>query len=94
MSVLQNEGHHIQDRLDEVLGAENWQDSSKRLEEGSVICRRKLRLGDEWITKINVGGPSAQPDGNGRLKATFRDALKRAAVKFGVGRYLYRLPRQ
>src|SRR5262249_44867130 len=26
--------------------------------------------------------------------AAFSDALKRAAVKFGVGRYLYRLPQQ
>src|SRR5262249_36601388 len=29
-----------------------------------------------------------------RMKAAFSDALKRAAVKFGVGRYLYRLPSQ
>src|SRR5262249_47494129 len=35
-----------------------------------------------------------QPDGGDRLKAAFSDALKRAAVKFGIGRYLYRLPRQ
>ena len=28
------------------------------------------------------------------MKAAFSDALKRAAVKFGVGRYLYRLPAQ
>jgi hypothetical protein len=32
--------------------------------------------------------------GGDRLKAAFSDALKRAAVKFGVGRYLYRLPSQ
>jgi hypothetical protein len=41
-----------------------------------------------------VGSPSEQPDGGDRLKAAFSDALKRAAVKFGVGRYLYRLPAQ
>jgi hypothetical protein len=28
------------------------------------------------------------------LKAAFSDALKRAAIKLGVGRYLYRLPSQ
>jgi len=28
------------------------------------------------------------------LKAAFSDALKRTAVKFGIGRYLYRLPQQ
>jgi hypothetical protein len=43
---------------------------------------------------VDVGGPSEQPDGGDRLKAAFSDALKRAAVKFGVGGYLYRLPSQ
>ncbi len=84
----------IQDRLDEVLGAEGWQDSYRCLPDGSVVCRLRLRLGDEWVTKMDVGGPSEQPDGGDRMKAAFSDALKRAAVKFGVGRYLYRLPSQ
>jgi hypothetical protein len=59
-----------------------------------VVCRLRLRLGDEWITKMDVGGQSEQPDEGDRRKAAFSDALKRAAVKFGVGRYLYRLPQQ
>jgi hypothetical protein len=53
-----------------------------------------LKLGDQWITKMDVGGESEQPDGGDRRKAAFSDALKRAAVKFGIGRYLYRLPAQ
>jgi hypothetical protein len=84
----------IQDRLDEVLGVLGWQDSYQVLPDGSVVCRLRLRLGDEWITKMDVGSPSEQPDGGDRLKAAFSDALKRAAVKFGIGRYLYRLPPQ
>jgi hypothetical protein len=84
----------IQDRLDEVLGVTGWQDDYECLADGSVVCRLRLRLGGEWITKVDVGGPSEQPDGGDRLKAAFSDALKRAAVKFGVGRYLYRLPSQ
>jgi hypothetical protein len=84
----------IQDRLDEVLGVEGWQDAYKCLPDGSVVCRLRLRLGDDWITKVDVGGPSEQPDAGDRVKAAFSDALKRAAVKFGVGRYLYRLPAQ
>ncbi len=82
----------IQDRLDDVLGAANWQDNYKCLPDGSVVCRLRLRLGGEWITKVDVGGPSEQPDGGDPMKAAFSDAMKRAAVKFGVGRYLYRLP--
>jgi hypothetical protein len=62
------------------------------LDDGSVICRLRLKIGGEWITKMDVGSPSEQPDGGDRLKAAFSDALKRAAVKFGIGRYLYRLP--
>src|SRR6187402_3454549 len=84
----------IQDRLDEVLGVENWEDGYKILPDGSVMCRLRLKLGDRWITKTDVGSPSEQPDVGDRLKAAFSDALKRAAVKFGIGRYLYRLSAQ
>jgi hypothetical protein len=82
----------IQDRLDDVLGVENWMDEYEILTDGSVICRLKLKLNGEWVTKSDVGSPSEQPDQGDRLKAAFSDALKRAAVKFGIGRYLYRLP--
>jgi len=82
----------IQDRLDAVLGVENWMDDYEILNDGSVVCRLKLKLGSEWVTKTDVGSPSEQPDGGDRLKAAFSDALKRAAVKYGIGRYLYRLP--
>jgi hypothetical protein len=84
----------IQDRLDEVLGVTGWQDEYEFLPDGSVVCRLRLRLGEEWITKMDVGGQSEQPDEGDRRKAAVSDALKRAAVKFGVGRYLYRLPSQ
>jgi hypothetical protein len=84
----------IQDRLDEVLGVMGWQDRYKCLPDGSVVCRLRIRLGSEWITKEDVGGQSEQPDEGDRRKAAFSDALKRAAVKFGIGRYLYRLKPQ
>jgi hypothetical protein len=97
MALAYVDARVIQDRLDEVLGPLNWQDDYEVLQDGSVVCRLRLRLcrdhkGDEWVTKVDVGGPSEQPDGGDRLKAAFSDALKRAAVKFGIGRYLYRLP--
>jgi Rad52/22 family double-strand break repair protein len=84
----------IQDRLDDVLGVMGWQDSYRVLPDGSVMCRLRLKIGEQWITKVDVGGQSEQPDGGDRTKAAFSDALKRAAVKFGIGRYLYRLPQQ
>ena len=84
----------VQDRLDEVLGVEGWQDEYELLPDGSVVCKLTLHLGDRWVTKMDVGSPSEQPDSGDRLKAAFSDALKRAAVKFGIGRYLYRLQAQ
>jgi hypothetical protein len=84
----------IQDRLDDVLGTRNWQDSYECLPDGAVVCRLRIRLGEEWITKEDVGGQSEQPDEGDRRKAAFSDALKRAAVKYGIGRYLYRLKPQ
>lgn len=86
----------VMDRLDAVLGVENWQDEYDVLADGSAACRLKVRFapGGEWVMRMDVGSPSEQPDGGDRLKAAFSDALKRAAVKLGVGRYLYRLPHQ
>ena len=94
MAIAYVDARMIQDRLDEVLGVAGWQDEYEVLPDGSVVCRLRLHLGDQWITKMDVGGPSEQPDEGDRRKAAFSDALKRAAVKFGIGRYLYRLPDQ
>src|SRR5262249_47334973 len=82
----------VMQRLDDVLGLDGWQDSYEPLPDGSVVCTLRCRIGDTWITRQDVGSPSDQPDEGDRRKAAFSDALKRAAVKFGVGRYLYRLP--
>jgi hypothetical protein len=94
LAIAYTDARVIQDRLDEVLGVDGWQDEYQCLPDGSVVCRLKLRFGSEWIIKVDVGSPSEQPDGGDRTKAAFSDALKRAAVKFGVARYLYRLPSQ
>lgn len=84
----------IQDRLDDVLGVGNWSDAYELLPDGSVMCTLRLFLAGRWVRKVDVGSTSEQPDSGDRMKAAFSDALKRAAVKFGIGRYLYRLPAQ
>src|SRR5262249_19011863 len=94
LAIAYLDARTIQDRLDDVLSVDGWQDEYDGLPDGSVVCRLRLRMGAEWITKMDVGSPSEQPDGGDRLKAAFSDALKRVAVKFGIGRYLYRLPSQ
>lgn len=92
MAIAYVDARAIQDRLDDILGTENWKDEYEFLEDGSVMCRLSLRLAGEWISKMDVGGQSEQPDEGDRRKAAVSDSLKRAAVKFGIGRYLYRLP--
>jgi hypothetical protein len=94
LAMAYTDARAVQDRLDEVLGIEGWQDHYEVLPDGSVVCRLRCKLAGEWVTKMDVGSPSEQPDTHDRVKAAFSDALKRAAVKFGVGRYLYRLPAQ
>lgn len=85
----------VMDRLDAVAGTDGWQDQYQVLPDGSVVCTLIVRFGPRhWVAKQDVGGQSEQPDEGDRTKAAFSDALKRAAVKFGVGRYLYRLKPQ
>jgi hypothetical protein len=79
-------------RLDRVLGIDGWKDRFDVLGSGAVQCTLSLRLGNLWVSKQDVGGPSDQEDAGDRMKAAFSDALKRAAVKFGIGRYLYSMP--
>lgn len=77
----------VLDRLDEVVGPEGWQDHYEVLvqKEGNYAVKCRLTLLE--VSKEDVGEGDS-------LKAAFSDALKRAAVKFGVGRYLYRLEKQ
>lgn len=94
MALAYIDARTVQERLDEVLGPENWQSKFVRLENGAVACELSIRLAGEWITKSDVGGESEQPDSGDRTKAAYSDSLKRAAVQFGVGRHLYALPKQ
>src|SRR5436305_14482685 len=77
-------------RLDDVLGPENWWDDYTP-GENSVLCRLTVRLPDgQVITKADAGGYAGMPDSGDDDKSGFSDAFKRAASKFGVARYLYR----
>jgi len=84
----------VMQRLDCVFGVGGWRDAYQLVNGGSVVCTLSVKVEGEWIDKTDVGSPSEQPDDGDKLKAAFSDALKRAAIKLGIGRYLYRLPRQ
>jgi hypothetical protein len=84
----------VMQRLDSVFGVGGWKDAYQLVSSGSVVCTLSTKVDGEWVEKTDVGSPSEQPDDGDKLKAAVSDALKRAAVKIGVGRYLYRLPSQ
>jgi len=84
----------VMQRLDCVFGVGGWKDAYQPVAGGSVVCTLSVKVDGEWIDKTDVGSPSEQPDDGDKMKAAFSDALKRAAIKLGIGRYLYRLPRQ
>jgi hypothetical protein len=92
LAVAYLDARAVMDRLDAVCGV-NWSDSYDVLPNGSVVCRLSIVVDGQTIVRADVGSPSEQPDDGDRMKAGFSDALKRAAVKFAIGRYLYRLPK-
>jgi hypothetical protein len=94
LAICYIDARAVIDRLDDVLGIDGWTDAYEILSDGSAVCTLRVRIGEAWVSKQDVGGPSEQPDEGDRRKAAFSDALKRAAVKWGIGRYLYRLPSQ
>ncbi len=76
-----------QDRLDSVVGPDNWSVEYRPLPGGAgLICRLTL-LG---VTREDVG-EAEQSDPNHATSSAMQ-AFKRACAAFGLGRYLYRLP--
>ena len=74
----------VMDRLDEAVGIAGW--SSHLLEvQGRVTCELAIRFGERWITKTDGAGDTGIEDEKGAIS----DALKRSAVLWGSGRYLY-----
>lgn len=75
-------------RLDQVFGPDNWSDSYHETPTGRVLCTLSLRINNDWISKTDGAGATDMEGEKGGIS----DAFKRAAVKWGIGRYLYDLP--
>jgi hypothetical protein len=86
MAMAYIDARDVMDRLDTVCGPINWQDRYE-FHGTRTICYLSIRIGEEWITKADGAGDSDVEAEKGAIS----DALKRAAVKWGVGRYLYAL---
>ncbi len=87
----------IMERLDEVFGIGGWQNEYQFMPDGGVVCGIKANLlvegGStdkpryEWVTKYD----GADKTNIEATKGGLSNAMKRAGVQWGIGRYLYRL---
>ena len=82
----------VQDRLDEVVGPENWQFETRSMESMcrtgktiTIVGRLGIRINDNWIWKED----GAENSDIEAAKGGISDSMKRAAVQWGIGRYLY-----
>ena len=86
----------IADRLDEVVGPNRWRNSFtpwhdctvEQKQHASQLCTISIYDGeiDQWIDKTD----GAEDSDIEPVKGGLSDAFKRAAVKWNIGRYLYR----
>jgi hypothetical protein len=81
----------VMNRLDEVVGPGNWKVQYEFINVGEkyrgIICHLSIKIGDEWVTKCD----GAEATDIESFKGGISSALKRAAVTWGIGRYLYKL---
>lgn len=77
----------IMDRLDSVCGPENWRQEFKAGPAGGVICTLFIKINGEWLGKSDA----ADNTNIESVKGGISDSMKRAAVQWGMGRYLYKL---
>ena len=82
----------VMERLDAVFGCDGWEDEYVPGPAGGVVCRLSVHFLDgETERKITREDGAENTDIEG-VKGGISGALKRAAVKYGIGRYLYDLP--
>lgn len=85
MALAYMDARDVMDRLDDVCGPQNWEDSHIETAKGRIISTIKIWINDKWVSKSDGAGETAMEGEKGGLS----DAFKRAAVKWGIGRYLY-----
>ncbi|NQX93095.1 MAG: hypothetical protein HRT74_13400 [Flavobacteriales bacterium] len=87
LCVAYVDSRDVQKKLDEVCGIENWQSRHKE-EKGNLFCEIGVFVNDRWIWKSDVGTESNIE----KQKGEASDSFKRAAVMWGLGRFVYDYP--
>ena len=77
----------IMDRLDEVCGPAHWKNKFDPGPNGGQLCGISIKIEEEWVTKWD-GSENTQIEA---VKGGLSSAMKRAAVQWNIGRYLYKI---
>lgn len=85
--VVYKTSRSVIERLNEVLGC-NWWDEYEHDHNGALFCRLSIKTPEGVVTRIGVGTAKSLE----KEKSEYSDALKVAAVKFGIGLELYKMP--
>lgn len=85
MALAYIDARMVMDRLDEVCGVDGWQDHYDM--GATTLCTISIHTDRGWVGKSDGAGTTQVEAEKGQLS----DAFKRAAVKWGIGRYLYEL---
>jgi len=80
------DARQVMDLLDEVCGPENWSCQYQQIKD-VVYCGLSINTEAGWVTKWDAGDESNIDAQKGEAS----DSFKRAAVRWGVGRFLYGL---
>ncbi len=91
MALAYIDARDVMERLDAVCSEPGWQCRYSDVGGGKLCCEIGIfvRVGDEfeWVWKADgAGSTDVEAD-----KGAFSDSFKRAAVRWGIGRYLYDL---
>lgn len=83
------DSRQVQDLLDEVCGPQNWQCKFEE-HKGNLFCSIGIAIDSTpdktfWVWKSDCGTESNVE----KQKGEASDAFKRAAVMWGIGRFLY-----
>lgn len=77
----------VMQRLDDVCGVGGWQSEHFDCGAGKLGCKIGIKIDGDWIWKSDGAGDTKVE----AEKGAFSGAFKRAAVLWGIGRYLYDL---
>jgi hypothetical protein len=86
MALAYIDARTVMDRLDACCGVDGWENEYSFGPGSMVVCKLSIRMPDGTLISKCDGAGETDVEGQ---KGALSDALKRAAVRFGVGRYLY-----